>query len=102
MDRRLFVDNLGPTTTAEALTELFRTAGSVDTVTIPPSQSPTSPNHAFIEMTSDYEAKQAVLLLNDTEWNGHRLTVTHAGPSARRAAGFTGGGVHLTRRKVQK
>jgi len=102
MDRRLFVDNLGPATTVEALTELFRTAGSVDSVTIPPSQSSASPNHAFIEMTSDYEAKQAVLLLNDTEWNGQRLTVTHAGPNNRRAAGFTGGGVHLTRRKVQK
>ncbi len=101
MQRRLFIDNLSPTTTAEALKELFRSAGNVESISIPESQIGSVPSHAFIEMMTDGEAKKAIHLLNNTNWNGLRLTVTLAGPMNRRSGGFSGNRV-FARRQLTK
>ncbi len=101
MEKRIFVDNLSPKTTPEALTELFRSAGAVESVVIPDGQSASVPSHAFVEMDTVQAASNAIHRLNDTDWNGFRLTVTHAGPAHKRGSGFSGGGT-LPRRRASK
>lgn len=90
MEKKIFVDNLNPTTTNEDLAELFSCAGPVGLVTIAVRKAP-GPGHAFVEMESDHGANQAVRLLNDRKWNGLRLIVTHAGLPRKTSLGFTGG-----------
>jgi len=92
MQKRIFVDNLSPSATAENVAELFSQAGTVESVTIPPGQRTSQSNtHAFVEMKSGEEANQAIHLLNATNFQGLRLTVTHAGPVQKEGAGFSGG-----------
>jgi RNA recognition motif-containing protein len=90
MKRRLFVDNFSPDTTPEALEKLFQTSGKVESVTFPPLPISQLPSHAFVVMTDGPSAAKAIQTLNNTKWNGLRLTVTHAGPSVQVAGGFSG------------
>lgn len=99
MSRRVFVDNLGPSTTREALEELFSGTGKVESVEIPEQpKSSDSSGHAFIVMSSESEASKAIHTLNNTEWHGSRLTVTQASPPAKQRHGF-GGGTTVAERK---
>jgi len=90
MRRRIFVDNFAPATTKETLEELFKVTGSVESVMIPPQVTiKKAITHAFVVMESENGATEAIRRLNNSSWNGFRLTVTHAGPVAA-GAGFTG------------
>lgn len=92
MQKRIFVDNLAPSATAETVAELFSRAGTVASVTIPPDQKASGANsHAFVEMATGEEAAKAIHILNAMDWNGLRLTVTQAGPVQKAGSGFSGG-----------
>jgi len=94
MSRRVFVDNLGPATTQEALKELFKGMGKVESAVIPlrPESTNSLITHGFVVMSSETEASGAIRALNNTDWNGLKLTVTHAGPVTKLRSGF--GGAH--------
>ena len=99
MSRRIFVDNLAPSTTQVALEELFGGTGKVESVVMPPQAgSSKSPVHAFVVMSTETEASRAIHVLNNTNWNGTKLTVTQAGAVAKPRSGF-GGGTSIAERR---
>ena len=81
-------------TTEASLQTLFHDAGKVESVQIPPGESP---SHAFVVMECETDAARAIHALNGTQWNGLRLTVTQAGPVAG-LRGFGGGNTLAERR----
>ena len=90
MGFKLYVDNLPLTITNAALMEFFSSAGKVNSINIVINQGTGRPEgHAFVEMETEAEAKNAIHVLNGKELEGLRLTVTKAGPTPRHA-GFSG------------
>ncbi len=87
MSVRLFVDNLPPGTTEEALRALFARGGrpvlSVSIMT--DRQSGESHGYAFVEMGSSAAAAEAVHALNGHALHGAPLHVSTARPRADRA-----------------
>jgi RNA recognition motif-containing protein len=99
MGRKLYVGNL-PYEVGEAeLQELFARAGSVETVTVMRDQmTGRARGFAFVEMSSDDDAQNAIRELNATAVGGRTLTVNEARPKADRGGGFGGGGQSHRRR----
>jgi RNA recognition motif-containing protein len=93
MGRKLYVGNL-PYETGEAeLQELFARAGSVESVTVMRDQATgRARGFAFVEMSTDDEAQNAITALNGTQVGGRNLTVNEARPKAARSGGGFGGG----------
>ena len=91
MSRKLYVGNL-PYETGEAeLQELFATVGSVDTINVIRDQATGRPRgFAFIEMSTDEDARKAIAQLSDHQLGGRNLTVNEARPKAASAGGFGG------------
>ena len=79
MGRKLYVGNI-PYASGEAdLRELFGKIGSVESVSIPVDVATGRPRgFAFVEMGADEEAAKAITELNQTEFQGRRLTVNEA------------------------
>ena len=90
MGRKLYVGNL-PYETGEAeLQDLFARAGSVDSVNVMRDQATgRARGFAFVEMSTDEEAQNAITALNGTQVGGRNLTVNEARP---KVAGGGGGG----------
>ncbi|HEX4347494.1 MAG TPA: RNA-binding protein [Vicinamibacterales bacterium] len=90
MGRKLYVGNL-PYEVAEAdLQALFAQAGSVESVTVMRDQmTGRARGFAFVEMSTDEEAQNAIKQLNANEFGGRNLTVNEARP---KTAGGGGGG----------
>src|SRR6185437_14134280 len=76
--KRLFVENFRSNTTHSALLELFREKGRVDSITLYASRNGDPLGYAFVVMENDGEAASALRELNNSNWNGIRLTVTAA------------------------
>jgi RNA recognition motif-containing protein len=96
--RRIFVDNCAPSTTPQNLRELFADAGEVTSIEIPPGRAGSSPvGHAFVVMASVGEAAAAIQMLNGTDWQGKKITVTHAN-AFQTHRGFRGGSSSLERK----
>ena len=95
MGRKLYVGNL-PYEIGEAeLQELFARAGSVDSVRVMRDQATgRARGFAFVEMSTDEEAQQAISAMNGAQVGGRNLTVNEARPQAARGGGggFGGGG----------
>src|SRR6201997_995126 len=93
MGRRLYVGNL-PYTAGEAeLQELFSKAGTVESVRVMRDQATgRARGFAFVEMSTDEEAQQAITAVNGTQVGGRNLTVNEARPQAARDGGGYGGG----------
>ncbi len=86
MGRRLYVGNIPYSSGEEELRELFGKLGSVENVTIPTDMATGRPRgFAFIEMAGDDDASKAIEELDQTEFQGRRLTVNEARPKAPRA-----------------
>jgi len=87
MSTRLFVDNLPPGTTEEALRALFGGNGrSVANVSIMTDrQSGESHGYAFVEMASSAQAAEAVYALHGHLLHGTPLHVSEARPRADRS-----------------
>ena len=90
MGRKLYVGNL-PYETGEAeLQDLFAQAGSVESVNVMRDQATgRARGFAFVEMSTDEEAQNAITTLNGTQVGGRSLTVNEARP---KVAGGGGGG----------
>src|SRR5262252_81801 len=103
MGRKLYVGNLPYEVGETELQELFARAGSVESVTVMRDQmTGRARGFAFVEMSTDEEAQQAIDALNGTQVGGRNLTVNEARPKAARPGGggdFGGGGGGRRRRE---
>jgi RNA recognition motif-containing protein len=91
MGRKLYVGNLPYDTAEDQLQELFAQAGSVESVKVMRDMATgRARGFAFVEMSSDDEAQQAINKLNSYELGGRALTVNEARPKTE--GGFGGGG----------
>lgn len=83
---RLFVGNLSFQTTEQTLSELFARHGTIRNVSIVTDRTTgRSRGFAFVEMSTDDEAKAAQKAVNGTEFEGRMLRVDEArAPSPRR------------------
>jgi len=92
MGRKLYVGNLPFQTTESDLEDFFASAGKVERVTVMRDRATgQARGFAFVEMSSDAEAQQAITTLHEQEMGGRKLTVNEARPQAERSGGFGGG-----------
>ena len=93
MSRKLYVGNLPYEVGETELQELFGRAGSVESVNVMRDQATgRARGFAFVEMSTDEEAQQAITALNGTQVGGRSLTVNEARPKPERSGGGFGGG----------
>jgi RNA recognition motif-containing protein len=105
MGTKLYVGNLPFNTTENELQELFSQAGAVQEVTLMQDRfTGKSRGFAFVTMSSDEEAQNAISKLNGHAIEGRQLTVNEARPREQRAPGgggrgYGGGGGYGGRRE---
>jgi RNA recognition motif-containing protein len=101
MGKKLYVGNLPYTVSEQALADTFAECGTVESAKIITDRdSGRSKGFAFVEMSTDDEAQQAITKYNGAEWEGRAMTVSEAKPMAPRdnrgggggGRGFGGGG----------
>ncbi len=93
MSFKLYVGNLSFDTTAENLTELFGTVGTVTSCNIiEDRETGRSRGFGFVEMSSQSEGENAIAQLNGREIDGRELKVNEAKPQTRSGGGGGGGG----------
>jgi len=87
MNKKIYVSNLSPETTEADLRTLFSAAGSVMSVKIVQDRQTSQPRgFAFVEMSTQWEGRRAVSMLNRKTFRGKELLVKEA----RVARGFRG------------
>ena len=90
MARKLFVGNLPFDTDEQALHDLFGANGTVDSVNVMRDQATgRARGFAFVEMSTEEEAQNAIDKLNNASFGGRNLTVNEARP---KTSGGGGGG----------
>lgn len=94
MGRKLYVGNLPYETGEQELQELFGSAGSVESVSVMRDMATgRARGFAFVEMSTDADAQNAIAKLNDRQVGGRNLTVNEARPRTERSGGgYSGGG----------
>ena len=93
MTKKLYVGNLAYSTTHAALSELFGGVGEVESVNlITDRMSGRSKGFAFVEMTDNTTAQEAINKLNGREVDGRELKVAEARPKRDDRGGGGGGG----------
>ena len=81
MGKRLYVGNLGYSTTEAALSELFGTIGEVSSASlITDRMTGQSKGFAFVEMLEESAAQEAINQLNGREVDGREIKVAEARP----------------------
>jgi RNA recognition motif-containing protein len=89
MEVRLYVGNLSYSTTEDDLKTLFTKAGQVVSVAlITDRDTGNSKGFAFVEMSTQVEAEQAMSMLNGFYLNDRELRVNLAKPREDRKGGF--------------
>ena len=102
MGRKLYVGNLPFETGETELQELFARAGTVETVKVMRDMATgRSRGFAFVEMSTDDEARKAISELNEFQLGGRGLTVNEARPKPVSSGGFGGGGGDSRRRRSE-
>ena len=92
MGTKLYVGNLAFSTTENELQELFSQAGAVQEVTLMQDKfTGKSRGFAFVTMSSEQEAQNAISQLNGKTVEGRPLTVNEARPREPRPPGGGGG-----------
>ena len=92
MGRKLYVGNLPYEVGETELQELFGRGGSVESVHVMRDQATgRARGFAFVEMSSDEEAQNAITTLNGTQVGGRSLTVNEARPKPAPSGGGFGG-----------
>jgi cold-inducible RNA-binding protein len=92
MARKWYVGNLSYNVGETELHALFSGIGEVETVTVMRDHATgQARGFAFVEMRSEEDAQRATTELNETQFEGRRLTVNEARPKPQ-GAGFGGGG----------
>ena len=100
MGRKLYVGNLPYEVGETDLQELFAQSGSVESVSVMRDQATgRARGFAFVEMSTDDEAQNAITALNGTQVGGRNLTVNEARPKAARSGGGGFGGGQSRRRE---
>src|SRR5215207_7193774 len=90
---KLYVGNLSFNTSAQDLTELFASAGTVQSANvIEDRETGRSRGFGFVEMSSQEEGQNAIAQLNGKEVDGRELKVNEAKPQDKRSGGGGGGG----------
>jgi RNA recognition motif-containing protein len=93
MGRKLYVGNLPYDTGEQDLQTLFAGAGTVESVSVMRDMATgRARGFAFVEMSTDADAQNAIATLNDRPLGGRNLTVNEARPRPERLGGFGGGG----------
>lgn len=98
MSMKLYVGNLSFNTSAQDLTELFGSVGTVESANvIEDRDTGRSRGFGFVEMSSKEEGRNAIEQLNGKEVDGRELKVNEAKPQENRGGGggrggFGGGG----------
>ena len=97
MSKKLYVGNLAFQTTSQDLQQLFAQAGTVESANvIEDRDTGRSKGFAFVEMSTEAEAAEAIEQFNGKELAGRALTVNEARPRENRSGGggrgFGGGG----------
>lgn len=77
--KSIYIGNLNPRTTDDALRTAFTTFGTVDKVNIIAGRG-----FGFIEMTNDAEARTAIEAMQGKSLDGNALTVNEARPKRER------------------
>ena len=81
MVKRLFVGSLPFSTTSAQLEEIFSQVGKVSSLNlITDRYSGQSKGFAFVEMSSDKEADEAIKKFNNFEIDGRKIVVNEARP----------------------
>jgi len=92
MEKKLYVGNLSFTTTEDELRTLFAQAGVVESVTlIKDRDSGTSKGFAFVEMSNQTEAEQAISMFNGYNLAEREIKVSPARPREERGDYRSGG-----------
>jgi RNA recognition motif-containing protein len=92
MSSKLYVGNLPYETGERELQELFARAGTVESVKVMRDMATgRARGFAFVEMSSQEEAQQAIRELNNYQLGGRGLAVNEARPKPEAARGFGGG-----------
>jgi RNA recognition motif-containing protein len=92
MGTKLYVGNLSFNTTENELQELFSQAGAVQEVTLMQDKfTGKSRGFAFVTMSSEEDAQNAISKLNGQTVEGRALTVNEARPREPRPPGGGGG-----------
>lgn len=92
MEAKLYVGNLSYDTNEDDLRTLFAQAGNVSTVTlIKDRDTGRSKGFAFVEMTTQAEAEQAIKMLNGKSFEERELKVNIARPREERGSSGYGG-----------
>jgi RNA recognition motif-containing protein len=93
MSKRLYVGNLSYQTTESELREVFERTGSVTDVKVMMDRDTGRPRgFAFVEMSTDEEARDAIAQLNGSELGGRTLKINEAQERESGGGGFRGGG----------
>lgn len=94
MSRKLYVGNLPYETGETELQDLFAGAGTVESVRVMRDMATgRARGFAFVEMSTDDEAQQAIAQFNEYQLGGRGLTVNEARPKTESGGGggFRGG-----------
>lgn len=90
---KLYVGNLSFNTSAQDLTELFGSIGTVQSANvIEDRETGRSRGFGFVEMSSQEEGQNAISQLDGKEVDGRSLKVNEAKPQGDRNGGGGGGG----------
>ena len=93
MGTKLYVGNLPFNTTENELQEIFAQAGAVQEVTLMQDRfTGKSRGFAFVTMSSEEEAQNAISKFNGHTMEGRPMTVNEARPREQRPPGGGGGG----------
>ena len=85
MAKRLFVGNLTYSATSAQLEELFSQVGKITSLNLITDKfSGQSKGFAFVELTTDAEADEAIKKFNDFELDGRKMVVNEARPQEKR------------------
>jgi RNA recognition motif-containing protein len=89
--KKIFVGNLSYSATEAMLRSMFEAYGAVESVNIITDRDSGQPRgFAFVEMTNDSEAANAINGLNGKDLEGRTLNVNEARPKAERPGGGRG------------
>ena len=91
MGKRLYVGNLAESTDDNVLKQAFSALGTVEMVRLLTDKGH-SRGFAFVEMSNEREATQAISSLNGTELDGNTIVVNEANPPGGKRDGMGGGG----------
>lgn len=93
MGKKIYVGNLPYSSNDQSLEVLFSKYGTVESAkVIMDRDSGRSKGFAFVEMSTEEEAQEAIEQLNEKEVDGRNLKVNEAKPQDRDSRGGGGGG----------